>query len=342
MISVIIPVYNVEKFIRQCLDSILSQTYKNYEVILIDDKSKDNSLDIIKEYEKKYSNFFVIENEKNSGPGASRNKGIDASKGEYIMFVDSDDYIEPNTLEDAINAAKKYNADIVRYDFSRSISNIEYADRRLYPKLKDKIIEVDINKGDYFLLETAGPCNKLFKKDLIKDSKFPMGIYFEDLPFIISNIIKAKKIVYLNEVLYRYRFNPKSIMGMNLFGSTKILDILTSCEKLDEFTKGLKFDKEKYESLKLMNCIYVFNDIMLWKNLKLKEKKELISYLYRVLELKYGDIYNNSAFIEVMKRDSFFRRRIKIMKKFIIKREFMNSNSISELIEKSNKLINKK
>ena len=164
MISIIIPVYNVEKFIRQCLDSILSQSYKNYEVILIDDKSKDSSLDIIREYETKYSNFFVIENKKNSGPGASRNKGIDKAKGEYIMFIDSDDYIEPNTLEDAFNAAKKYDADVVRYDFSRSISNIEYADRKLYPKLKKKTIEVDINKGDYFLLETAGPCNKLFKR----------------------------------------------------------------------------------------------------------------------------------------------------------------------------------
>ena len=193
MISIIIPVYNVEKFIRQCLDSILSQSYKNYEVILIDDKSKDSSLDIIREYEKKYSNFFVIENKKNSGPGASRNKGIDKAKGEYIMFIDSDDYIEPNTLEDAFNAAKKYDADVVRYDFSRSISNIEYADRKLYPKLKEKTIEVDINKGDYFLLETAGPCNKLFKRSLIGDSRFPVGIYFEDLPFIISNILKAKR-----------------------------------------------------------------------------------------------------------------------------------------------------
>lgn len=341
MISIIIPVYNVEKFIRQCLDSILLQTYKNYEVILIDDKSKDESLKIIKEYENKYSNFYVVKNKVNSGPGVSRNKGIDKARGEYIMFIDSDDYIEPNTLEDAINAAKKYNADIVRYDFSRSISNIEYADRKLYPKLKEKTIEVNINEGDYFLLETAGPCNKLFKRSLIGDSRFPIGIYFEDLPFIISNILKAKKIIYLNEVLYRYRFNPKSIMGMNLFGSTKILDILKSCEKLDEYTKGLEYDKEKYNSLKLMNTIYIFNDIILWKNLKLKKKKELLSYLFRVLELTYGDIYNNITFKKVMKRDSFFKRRIQFMKKFILKREYMTSNSKVELINKSKEIISK-
>ena len=181
--------------------------------------------------------------------------------------------------------------------------------------------------------------NKLFKRSLIGDSRFPVGIYFEDLPFIISNIIKAKKIVYLNEVLYRYRFNPKSIMGMNLFGSTKVLDILSSCEKLDEYTKGLKFDKEKYESLKLMNTIYIFNDIMLWKNLNLKGKKELLSYLFRVLELTYGDIYNNIAFKEVMKRDSFFRRRMKFMKRFILKRKYMNSNSKEELINKAREII---
>lgn len=337
MISIIIPVYNCEKFLNKCLDSIISQTYKDYEVILIDDKSKDNSLSILKEYEEKYSNFHVYENEVNSGPGESRNKGFDMAKGEYIMFIDSDDYIESNTLEDAISTAKKYNADIVRYDFSRSISNIEYADRKLYPKLKEKEKIVNFNKEDYYILETAGPCNKLFKRELIGDTKFPKGIYFEDLPFVISNILKAKKIVYLNEVLYRYRFNPKSIMGMNLFGSTKILDIFKSCEILDEYTKNIKYDKDRYESLKLMNCIYIFNDIVLWRNLKFKKKKMLLSYLYRVLELIYGDIYNNTAFIEVMKRDTFFRKRIKFMRRFMIKRN--NSNSIEELLNEAKKII---
>ena len=88
-----------------------------------------------------------------------------------------------------------------------------------------------------------------------------------------------------------------------------------------------------------MNSIYIFNDIMLWKNLNLKGKKELLSYLFRVLELTYGDIYNNVAFKEVMKRDSFFRRRIKFMKRFILKRKYMNSNSKEELINKSREII---
>ena len=126
MISVIVPVYNAEKYIRRAIESILSQTYTDYEFIIINDGSVDNTKNIILSFQD--DRIVYLENKKNSGPGASRNKGIDKAKGEYIMFIDSDDYIEPNTLEDAFNAAKKYDADVVRYDFSRSISNIEYAE----------------------------------------------------------------------------------------------------------------------------------------------------------------------------------------------------------------------
>ncbi|MBP3635056.1 MAG: glycosyltransferase family 2 protein [Bacilli bacterium] len=339
-VSIIVPVYNCERFLNKCLDSIINQTYKDFEVILIDDLSKDNSLNIMLDYESKYDNITVIASKKNEGPGSSRNKGLDIAKGKYIMFIDSDDYIEPNTLEDAVKCALEYNADIVRYDFSRSISNIEYADRKLYPKLKEKTKKVSSRQGDYFLLETAGPCNKLFSRELIGNSRFPVGIYFEDLPFVISNILKAENIVHLNEVLYRYRFNPKSIMGANLFGSTKILDILKSCDILDEYVKGIEFDKKRLDSLKLMNTIYIFNDILFWRNLNFKGKQQLISYLFRILELKYEDIYNNESFLSVMKRDGFFRRRIKFMKRYVLKKKYMISSSLDELLSKASQIIN--
>ena len=94
-ISVIIPVYNVEKYLRICLESILNQNFKGYEIILINDGSTDNSLNICREYEKKYSNIIVI-NEENSGPSAARNKGLEYAKGKYISFIDSDDELLPN------------------------------------------------------------------------------------------------------------------------------------------------------------------------------------------------------------------------------------------------------
>ena len=110
-VSVIVPVYNSEKYLRECVDSILGQTFENIEVIFVDDGSDDNSLDILHEYEKQDSRIKVIQN-KHCGGGAARNTGIENAHGEYIMFFDSDDYMESQLIEKAYNKCKSENADI--------------------------------------------------------------------------------------------------------------------------------------------------------------------------------------------------------------------------------------
>lgn len=341
-ISIIVPVYNTSKYLRKCLDSIFSQTYRDFELIAINDCSTDDSLDILIEYKRLHSNMRIINNEINMGAGVSRNKGIDISCGEYIMFIDSDDYIVLDTLEEAYKCAINNSSDLVRYDFNRVIGKKQFGYRVLDKELKCKYKNISITDGNYIFEENTGPCNKLFSRKLIGNTRFVEGILFEDAPFTIANLFDAENIVYLNKIMYKYRFNPKSIMGSNLFHSNKrILDILESMDKIDEFINDNKGLSSKLNSLKIMNCVYIFNDIILWREFSIIEKQMLYSYLIRLIELKYGKLNGDYAFELQKERDLSFKRRMEFMTKYLIKSQYQDSDSIDELKEKSLALINK-
>lgn len=340
-ISIIIPVYNSAKYLRKCLDSVFSQTYNDYEVIAINDGSADNSLGILNEYAKEHKNLKIIDNVINLGAGISRNRGIELATGDYVMFVDSDDYILPYTLEHAYKTMIEENADFVRYDFNRFFGKAEFDYRILDNSVPDgdkKTIKVTDN--NYLFSEAAGPCNKLFSRELIGDTRFAEGIAFEDTPFTVANMVQAKKIVYLKENLYKYRFNPHSTMGNNLFhANMKTLDIFTSMDTIDKNIKDDKGLTEELNSFKLINCVHIINDLILWSELSLKKKKELYSYLTKLIELKYGSIEEDKAFNFTREHDSFFRKRMELMKKYIIKEELMQNNNKNELLENSRAII---
>lgn len=199
-VSIIIPVYNVEEYIEQTISSLLNQTLKEIEIILIDDGSTDSSREIIKRYSEKYDNINVILQD-NSGPSIARNKGIKEAKGDYIVFVDSDDLLPENSLEIRYNTAVKENADLViggTYKFNS---------KRKWPMKKHFLGNGEKNViTDSDILWTVGPCNKMYKSSLIKDLKFPANIkYAEDQVFVVEAYIKAKKIYSINDVIYYYR-----------------------------------------------------------------------------------------------------------------------------------------
>ena len=140
-VSVIIPVYNVEPYLKECLNSIINQTLKDIEIICIDDCSTDNSYQILEEYSKKDNRIIILKNEKNTGgPSTARNKGIDLAKGDYLYFIDSDDYIENNFLEEMYNTAKEYNTDIVSNlnIIENNNNNYIYYQHSIYNILKKK------------------------------------------------------------------------------------------------------------------------------------------------------------------------------------------------------------
>ena len=212
MISIIVPIYKVESYLRQCLDSILNQSYRDFELILIDDGSPDNCGAICDEYACADGRVRVVHQE-NSGVSAARNAGLAMVKGEYIVFVDADDVIHPLLLEHLYRAINTYAADIAMCWFSRFKHSPEYC-------LNQPYIEKRIMSGreacSYIGASedrvSTTPCMKMCRIELFEGIQYPHGQIHEDEAVTHKLLYKAKKIVELDEQLYFYRITPNSIM----------------------------------------------------------------------------------------------------------------------------------
>ena len=213
-ISVIVPVYNTEKYLERCLESIISQSLKEIEIIIINDGSTDKSLELIKKFEITDKRLKII-NKKNEGPSIARNIGIENSKGEYIIQIDSDDWIEQDYLKDIYSYAKKDSLDIVITDFYLDYDD-SFFNYTKDIKLEDNQILCNEKYLQKFLRGEGYPCvlNKLFRSDLYKKTniKYPIGICLgEDLVTVAQLIEKAKKIGKINKAYLHYIQNPNSI-----------------------------------------------------------------------------------------------------------------------------------
>ena len=221
-VSIIVPVYNVENYLSKCLDSIISQTFSNWECILIDDGSLDNSGAICDKYLDKDDRFRVI-HQKNSGVSVARNVGLDNAKGEWISFVDRDDWISKDMVSSLYEYAIKQDADVV---VSGDIRTDGLRKQEEYcPKLGWMSMPRDYD------VHWQGPCAKLFKKTLLykNNIKFPLNISIaEDLFFTFCIFIKTKKIFGVNKAYYYYYQNPNSVMHSlttkKIFDEKKVLD----------------------------------------------------------------------------------------------------------------------
>ena len=216
-VSVIIPVYNVEEYLAECLESVINQTEKNIEIICVDDCSTDSSLAILQEYAKKDSRIIVIHNEVNSGQSVARNKGLAIAQGEFVLFVDSDDFIKPNLLETTLKYAN--NVDMVCFDFKvynpmklTSFTHERFLDNGLYTNER---YFIESEKKKTFLVV---PFSKLYKRDFLLQNnlKFMPGMIYEDNLFFLQCVLKAKKIYSINDKLYIYRIRPGSTMTKKL------------------------------------------------------------------------------------------------------------------------------
>ncbi|MGL5693368.1 MAG: bifunctional glycosyltransferase/CDP-glycerol:glycerophosphate glycerophosphotransferase, partial [Peptostreptococcaceae bacterium] len=244
-ISIIIPVYNVEDYIGLTIESLLNQTLKEIEIILIDDGSTDNSKDIISRYADKYKNIKVMF-QQNSGPSKARNKGIKEATGEYIVFVDSDDLLPEDSLEIRYNTAVNENAEVVIG------GTYKFDSKRKWPMKKHFLgnEEKDIRTSDD-ILWTVGPCNKIFKTSLIRNIKFPENIkYAEDQVFVMEAYLKANKIYSVNETIYLYRMRETesnhSLSQQIYHDSSNVIrqvyDVWTiTCENIDKNIKNHVF-----------------------------------------------------------------------------------------------------
>ena len=216
LISVVVPIYNVEKYLRLCLDSLLMQTYTNFEVLMINDGSPDDSANICKEYLAKDRRFQYFEKE-NSGPSDTRNYGIEHSKGEYITFVDSDDWLKETFLADLYEAITRTGADIalstyIKYDDLQSVYNIpiigEYYERIwMSDEFIRELPKLEMKDNSY-----SNPWAKLFKRELFRTIRFPKGKLIEDTRTNIKLFLESSRLVYINKCLYFYRIRGGAVI----------------------------------------------------------------------------------------------------------------------------------
>ena len=234
-ISIIVPIYNAEKYLNKCIDSLVNQTKKELEFILVNDGSTDSSEDIIKSYKDKRIKYFK---NKNQGIGKTRNFGIDKATGKYLMFLDSDDYLDINACEKLYNKAIKEKSDLVVFDFYRveetlkevTINNFKSSALKENPNLL-----LDIN---------LGPCNKLIKRELIdkNNTRFNEKLKYEDTPFVAEIIKNANKISKLNEYLHYYVIHSNSettVRDERVFDIIKIIDIIREQYKNEKYIEDV-------------------------------------------------------------------------------------------------------
>ena len=271
-VSIIIPVYNSEKYIGRCLDSIINQTYKNLEIICLNDGSKDKSIDVLNEYKKKDKRIVIVDKQ-NEGVSKTRNKGIKIATGDYIMFCDNDDYFDKDYVEIYVKAMLKYDADVIMGGYKR-------------PNSKGKILinyslkEGKLNKE---LIKITAPWAKLFKRDYIvkNNIEFLPNNLGEDFYFNIQALIMSEKVYRISYVGYNWYYNEESVSNttQKSFEKADIFNLLNNIYKRYEESKSLQNNRE-YIEFNLYTYIVWF--------LGYSQKK----YKYKVISKNYDKLFD--------------------------------------------------
>lgn len=279
-ISVIVPIYNAELYLKKCLDSIINQTYSNFEVILINDGSTDKSKDICMEFCENDERLIYIEQE-NKGLSSARNIGISKSSGDYICFVDSDDYIEKELFKKTIHAIDQYNADIIIYgrykDYGTKIVKVfESRSDKIYKK------EVVLKKMLSGIKMDFSVCDKIFKKELWKSIRFPVGLTAEDMLTVPYVIEQAKKIVKIKGCYYYYRYTPNSIttskFNQHTFDSIRAIEFFEN-----KYLKGKLDERLHLNAFKVIQYTFYIQKLISLdeNNINYERNKYYLNYLRR-------------------------------------------------------------
>ena len=242
-LSCIVPIYNSEKYLSKCLDSLTNQTMKNYEVILVDDGSTDNSKKIVDEYIKLYPDKFKYFYQKNMGQASARNLGLKKAEGEYIFFVDSDDYLELDACQKVYECANENDYDILSFELEEELEDGTKKSSNYY-----KFTDVSDDKK-YILCETSS-VNKIIRKSILIENnlQFVENYIYEDLELIPRLILYTKKVCFIEDKLYHYVIHNNSTM------------------------------RQKEYNSKLQNIFFVMNSLK--NSLENTEYKEELEYLY--------------------------------------------------------------
>tara|TARA_R110002111_G_scaffold17183_1_gene43320 strand:+ start:634 stop:1593 length:960 start_codon:yes stop_codon:yes gene_type:complete len=279
-ISIIVPVYNAENYIAKCIKSVMMQTYKNLEIILINDGSVDNSLEICNSFKKIDSRIHVI-NQENEGTSSARNKGLLAATGQYIGFIDGDDIIEERMYEILMSSLLNYDLKFVECDFVKSDN---------YKPFKFENFKIEIQNVDEAIsrIEKPGFYNvwtKLFDSELIKGITFLHGKIHQDALFISDVYKKVRKIGYINLPLYIYTSNNESITRTN-YNLKKVHGIDIILKTNENLSKIATTTQNKLLLKKLLVKYLVFNYVQLFNNNSLDKDKYYRKKIKKIIQKK--------------------------------------------------------
>lgn len=313
-VSIIVPVYNAEKYLNQCIESIIKQTEKDFELILINDGSKDTSLKICKEYEKKDYRIKVYD-KPNGGVSSARNLGIEKSSGEWINFIDPDDWIEENMLETALNKAEENNVDVIQWNHYYNKSEQQIKRKNIYNgNINDmSILQLGILSPTYIETELKmhfgairGVWGKLYRSSIIKENNilFNEKIYmFEDGIFNLYVFEHSKKVYFINEFLQHYRRENTSVT----------LSFKEDCLGINEF---------------------IIEDMKDFRNKKNQDNRYNIAFNLVIFEL-LTSTFNRYFF----HKDNFMKKREKYL---LLHKTCYNANYINSIRNSNNKYLNSK
>lgn len=286
-VSIIVPAYNAENYIDKCLNSLINQTMKDIEIIVINDGSTDKTLSILNKYKDK----IILINQNNKGIGASRNIGIGKSNGEYIVFVDSDDFVNDNMCEECYQYAKNNNLDLLIFNYLEI--NEEDNTTRNNDFIEDfGITNIKENKELLTKINTS-PWNKLYKREFLIKSKvrFPENVKYEDFPFVELVLEKAKTIGYLKDRYYNYLIRKKSettTIDKKVYDIFKVLDIINS------HYKPLKIYNDEIEYLNVIRVLTYTISQRQQKDRKFRNK--FIDDGFNYLNSNFSDWKNNKYY----------------------------------------------
>lgn len=281
--SIIIPVYNVKKYLPKCIESALNQDFENYEIILIDDGSTDGSDKIVDEYAEQYPNIVVAIHQENKGLGGARNTGIDNSKGTYLIFLDSDDYLEKDTLSYLYNYAEEKGADLVMYNM-RTVREDGHVIRENTNNLSSDVFSLSECKE--LLLGQISASSKFYHRDIfVKNNiRFPEHRWFEDVWVTYPVFYVSKRVVATDKVFYNYLMRSGSIMNnQKIDRNIEIIEAYDSARKYYVEKKCFEQYKDELEYVTTYNA-FIGTSIRVMlvdsKSIILKELREYMRNYY--------------------------------------------------------------
>lgn len=278
--SIIIPVYNVEKYIRKCMDTVMNQTFRDFEVIVVDDESPDNSMQIVEEFAQQYPGMIKMIHQKNTRQGGARNRGVREARGEYLVFIDSDDYVRLDMLEVLDRSIYQSNCDILVFQFQMVSQSGRNLGEGGCGGLAPGVYAPQLDKCIFQL--PANPANKVFRREFYVNShvEFPEKLLYEDAVLRLL-YAKASRIVISDEILYYYVQSDNSSIRRK--PSEKMLDILTMSDLvMDMFRKESIYEdfREELDSALIGGIVYIL-DVINEADYKNTLQDQMVDYILR-------------------------------------------------------------